>query len=118
MAGFLSSAATQRPTLRHAWLCYWTFSDDGVALIKAQRPQARILVSLEEKQKRAKGDRAPDDLATARQVYWKVFVCALLVMLYSLRHFQTKLPLHGLTFAAIVYSVLGFYLVLHLIHPA
>jgi hypothetical protein len=59
MAGFLSSAATQRPTLRHAWLCYWTFSDDGVALIKAQRPQARILVSLEEKQKRAKGDRAP-----------------------------------------------------------
>jgi hypothetical protein len=51
-------------------------------------------------------------------VYWKIFACALLVVLYSLRHFQTKLPRHGLTFAAIVYSALGFYLVVHLLHLA
>ena len=51
-------------------------------------------------------------------VYWKVFLCALLLILYSLRNFPTKLPLHGLTFAAIVYSVLGFYLVVHLLHLA
>jgi Domain of unknown function (DUF5658) len=47
-------------------------------------------------------------------VYWKIFVCTLLVVLYSLKRFKTNLPRRGLTFAAIVYSVLGFYLVLHL----
>jgi Domain of unknown function (DUF5658) len=49
-------------------------------------------------------------------VYWKIFVCILLVALYSLKRFKTKLPLRGLTFAAILYSVLGFYFVLHLMH--
>jgi hypothetical protein len=49
-------------------------------------------------------------------VYWKVFVCALLVILYSLRRYRPTLPLRGLTFVAIVYSVLGLYLVFHLIH--
>jgi hypothetical protein len=48
-------------------------------------------------------------------VYWKVFVCALLVVVYSLGHYQPTLPLRGLTFTAIVYSVLGFYLVCHLV---
>jgi hypothetical protein len=51
-------------------------------------------------------------------VYWKVFVCALLVLLYSLRRYQTKLPSHGLTFAAIVYGYLGVYLFFHLLHSA
>jgi hypothetical protein len=49
-------------------------------------------------------------------VYWKVFVCVLLVILYSLRRYRPTLPLRGLTFVAIVYSVLGLYLVFHLIH--
>ncbi|HEY7553773.1 MAG TPA: hypothetical protein VIH18_03120 [Candidatus Binatia bacterium] len=31
---------------------------------------------------------------------------------------KKRLPLRGLTFVAIVYSALGFYLVLHLIHAA
>jgi hypothetical protein len=51
-------------------------------------------------------------------VYWKVFVCALLVFLYSLGRFRPSVPLRGLTFVAIVYSALGFYLVLHLIQAA
>ena len=51
-------------------------------------------------------------------VYWKVFVCALLIILYSLRRYRPTLPLRGLTFVAIVYSVLGLYLVFHLIHSA
>ena len=51
-------------------------------------------------------------------LYWKVFVCALLVILYSLRRYRPILPLRGLTFVAIVYSVLGLYLVFHLIHSA
>jgi hypothetical protein len=51
-------------------------------------------------------------------VYWKVFVCGLLVILYSLGRFRPSLPLRGLTFVAIVYSALGFYLVLHLIQAA
>ena len=51
-------------------------------------------------------------------VYWKVFVCALLVILYSLRRYRPTLPLRGLTFVAIVYSVLGLYLVFFLIHSA
>jgi hypothetical protein len=51
-------------------------------------------------------------------VYWKVFVCALLVVVYSLGHYQPSLPLRGLTFTAIVYSALGFYLVLHLLQSA
>jgi hypothetical protein len=51
-------------------------------------------------------------------VYWKVFVCGLLVVLYSLGRFRPSLPLRGLTFVAIVYSALGFYLVLHLIQAA
>ena len=51
-------------------------------------------------------------------VYWKVFVCALLVILYSLRRYRPTLPLRGLTFVAIVYSVLGLYLVFRLIHSA
>jgi Domain of unknown function (DUF5658) len=49
-------------------------------------------------------------------IYWKVLVCVLLVILYSLKHFRPILPLQGLTFVAIVYSVLGLYLVFHLIH--
>ena len=49
-------------------------------------------------------------------IYWKVFVCVLLVILYWLRHYRPALPLRGLTFVAIVYSVLGLYLVFHLIH--
>jgi hypothetical protein len=51
-------------------------------------------------------------------VYWKVFVCGLLVVLYSLGSFRPSVPLRGLTFVAIVYSGLGFYLVLHLIQAA
>ena len=51
-------------------------------------------------------------------IYWKVFVCVLLVILYSLRRYRPILPLRGLTFVAIVYSVLGLYLVFHLIHSA
>ena len=51
-------------------------------------------------------------------IYWKVFVCALLVLLYSLRRYRPTLPLRSLTFVAIVYSVLGVYLVFHLIHSA
>ena len=51
-------------------------------------------------------------------VYWKVFVCALLVILYSLRRYRPTLTLRGLTIVAIVYSVLGLYLVFHLIHSA
>jgi hypothetical protein len=51
-------------------------------------------------------------------VYWKVFVCALLAILYSLRRYRPALLLRGLTFVAIVYSALGLYLVFHLIHSA
>jgi hypothetical protein len=51
-------------------------------------------------------------------VYWKIFVCALLIILYSLGRYRPSLPLRGLTFVAIVYSALGFYLVLHLLHSA
>ena len=51
-------------------------------------------------------------------VYWKIFTCALLVLLYWLGRYRPMLPLRGLTFVAIVYTALGFYLVLHLIHTA
>ena len=51
-------------------------------------------------------------------VYWKVVVCALLVILYSLRRYRPTLTLRGLTFVAIVYSALGLYLVFYLIHSA
>lgn len=51
-------------------------------------------------------------------VYWKVFVCGLLVVLYSLGRYRPSLPLRGLTFVAIVYSALGFYFVLHLLQSA
>ena len=51
-------------------------------------------------------------------IYWKVFVCALLVILYSIGRYRPMVPLRGLTFVAIVYSVLGLYLVFHLIHSA
>jgi hypothetical protein len=44
--------------------------------------------------------------------YWKIFLCALLVLLYSLRRYRTNLPSHGLTFAAVVYGYLGVYLAL------
>ena len=49
-------------------------------------------------------------------IYWKVLVCVLLVLLYSLRHHRPILPLRGLTFVAIVYSALGFYLISHLLY--
>jgi Domain of unknown function (DUF5658) len=45
-------------------------------------------------------------------VCWKIFLCALLVLLYSLRRYRTNLSLHGLTFAAVVYGYLGINLVL------
>ena len=48
-------------------------------------------------------------------IYWTVFVCALLVILYSIGRYRPMVPLRGLTFVAIVYSALGSYLVLHLI---
>ena len=48
-------------------------------------------------------------------VYWKVFVCGLLLMLYSLGHFRATLPLRSLTFTAIVYASLAVYLVCHLL---
>jgi hypothetical protein len=51
-------------------------------------------------------------------IYWKVFVCVLLVILYSLRRYRPILTLRGLTAVAIVYSALGLYLVFHLIHSA
>jgi hypothetical protein len=51
-------------------------------------------------------------------VYWKVFVCVLLVVLYSLKRYRPMLPLRSLTFIGIVYSALGFYLVLHLLQSA
>jgi hypothetical protein len=51
-------------------------------------------------------------------VSWKVLTCALLVILYSLGRYRPALPLRGLTLVAIVYSALGFYLVLHLLHTA
>jgi hypothetical protein len=40
------------------------------------------------------------------------------VFLYSLGRYRPSVPLRGLTFVAIVYSALGFYLVLHLIQAA
>lgn len=48
-------------------------------------------------------------------VYWKALVCSLLVVLYSLKHYRPVLPLRCLTFVAMVYSALGFYLVVHLL---
>ena len=48
-------------------------------------------------------------------IYWTVFVCALLVILYSIGRYRPMVALRGLTFVAIVYSALGSYLVLHLI---
>jgi hypothetical protein len=46
------------------------------------------------------------------------FLFAVLVVLYSLGRYRPSLPLRGLTFVAIVFSALGFYLVLHLIQAA
>ena len=51
-------------------------------------------------------------------VSWKAFTCALLVLLYWLGRYRPMLPLPGLTFVAIVYTALGFYLVLHLLQTA
>jgi hypothetical protein len=51
-------------------------------------------------------------------VSWKVFTCMLLVILYWLGRYRPMLPIRGLTFVAIVYTALGFYLVLHLLHTA
>lgn len=51
-------------------------------------------------------------------VYWKVFVCGLLLILYSLGRFRPTLPLRSLTFTAIVYASLAVYLVCHLLESA
>ena len=48
-------------------------------------------------------------------VYWKGFVCGLLLLLYWLGEFQATLPLRSLTFTAIVYASLAVYLVCHLL---
>lgn len=48
-------------------------------------------------------------------VYWKGFVCGLLLILYSLGRFQSTLPLRSLKFTAIVYASLALYLVCHLL---
>jgi hypothetical protein len=47
-------------------------------------------------------------------LYWKILVCGLLIFLYSLKCYRPMLPLRCLTFVAIVYSALGFYLLVHL----
>jgi hypothetical protein len=50
-------------------------------------------------------------------LYWKILVCVLLIVLYALgRYRRPMLPLRGLTFVAIVYSALSFYLVARLFH--
>jgi hypothetical protein len=51
-------------------------------------------------------------------VYCKFFACALLVILFWLGRYRQVLPLRGLTFVAIVYTALGFHLVLHLFYTA
>jgi hypothetical protein len=53
---------------------------------------------------------------TGGLIYWKVIVCALLVLLYQLARYQPTPPRIGLTFVAIVYSALGFYLTTNLFH--
>jgi hypothetical protein len=50
-------------------------------------------------------------------LYWKGLVCGLLLVLYSLGHFQPSLPVRGLTFVGIVYSALAIYLVFQLFTP-
>jgi Domain of unknown function (DUF5658) len=49
-------------------------------------------------------------------LYWKVLVCILLIVLYSLERYRPTLSRFGLTVVAAVYSALGFYLVAHLLH--
>jgi Domain of unknown function (DUF5658) len=49
---------------------------------------------------------------------WKVLVCILLIVLYSLERYRPTLSRFGLTVVALVYSALGFYLVAHLFHLA
>ena len=51
-------------------------------------------------------------------LYWKIILCALLVVLYSFRRCQPSLPYRGLTITAIVYSSLGFCLVFRLVELA
>jgi hypothetical protein len=51
-------------------------------------------------------------------LYWKVLVCVVLIVLYALGALPANAALRGLTFVAIVYSALGFYLVAHLFHLA
>ena len=100
---FFKALQRQRSTLVHAWLRYWIFSDDGEALTPRRRDGTAESLSVEER-------------LLGALVYWKILVCALLVILYSLRRYRPTLPLRGLTFIAKVYSVLGMYLVFHLIH--
>jgi hypothetical protein len=51
-------------------------------------------------------------------IYWKVLVCALLIILHLLGRFQPAIPLRGLTFTAIVYTSLAVYLAYHLFQSA
>lgn len=48
-------------------------------------------------------------------LFWKIILCASLVVLYSFRRYQPSLPHRGLTITAIVYSSFGFGLVFRLV---
>ena len=41
-------------------------------------------------------------------LYWKVFACVLLVLIFTLRHFRQSLTLKALTLTSTVYSCLFF----------
>ena len=49
---------------------------------------------------------------------WKIFTCALLVIIYWLGRYKPMLSLGGLRFVGVVYSALGFYLAAQLFYLA
>jgi Domain of unknown function (DUF5658) len=51
-------------------------------------------------------------------VSWKIFTCALLVIIYWLGRYKPMLSLGGLRFVGVVYSALGFYLAAQLFYLA
>ena len=49
---------------------------------------------------------------------WKVFTCAMVVVIYWLGRYRPVLSLRSLRFVGVIYSALGFYLAAHLIDIA
>ena len=48
---FFKALRTQKPGIRHAWLRYWMFSDEGAALRPKSKERSVETLSVEQRQK-------------------------------------------------------------------